>query len=53
MQKYSNKILANQIQEHQKDHPPLSSSLHARDLGMVQYKKMCQSNLPFKQTEGK
>jgi hypothetical protein len=35
--KILNKILANGIQEHIKNHPTLSCRLHPRDVGMIQH----------------
>ena len=51
--KILNKILTNQIQEHIKTtnimyHNPIR--LHPKETGMVQYVKIHQRNLPYKQT---
>ena len=39
------------VRPHQKNYLPWPSRLHHRDSGMVQHTKICQCNLPYKQTE--
>jgi hypothetical protein len=42
MQKYSIKFLKQNLRTHQKNHSALSSRLHSRDAGMVQYMQIHQ-----------